>query len=350
MPSQSKKPIILVDGSSYLYRAFHIPNLQRLTNPAGQPTGAIYGVINMLRSLIREFQPECLVVVFDAKGKTFRDDLYTEYKANRPSMPDDMRVQIEPLHAIIKAMGLPMLIESGVEADDVIGTLAAQATEKGLPTVISTGDKDMAQLVNKHVTLINTMTNTTMDEAGVVEKFGVRPDQIIDYLALVGDTSDNIPGVPSCGPKTAVKWLAAHDNLETVMAEADAVKGKIGEKLRASLEFLPLSQTLTTIKTDVPLESSIDQLTIAAHDTKALAELYETQGFRTWSKEIAAGKGSVADIASTATGAGSANSGNADEGSSSATSSVAENANYETITTKKALNAWVKKLEKADVL
>jgi len=154
--------IILVDGSSYLYRAFHIPNLQRLTNPAGQPTGAIYGVINMLRSLIREFQPDSLVVVFDAKGKTFRDDLYQDYKANRPSMPDDMRVQIEPLHAIIKALGLPMLIESGVEADDVIGTLAAQATEKGLTTVISTGDKDMAQLVNKHVSLINTMTNTTM--------------------------------------------------------------------------------------------------------------------------------------------------------------------------------------------
>ena len=304
MPSQSKKPIILVDGSSYLYRAFHIPNLQRLTNPAGQPTGAIYGVINMLRSLIREFQPDSLVVVFDAKGKTFRDELYEEYKANRPSMPDDMRVQIEPLHAIIKALGLPMLIEPGVEADDVIGTLAAQASAKGLTTVISTGDKDMAQLVNQHVTLINTMTNTTMDEAGVVEKFGVRPDQIIDYLALVGDTSDNIPGVPSCGPKTAVKWLAAHNDLETVMAEADSVKGKIGEKLRASLDFLPLSQTLTTIKTDVSLEASIEQLTIEPHNSDVLAEIYETQGFRTWSREIASGKGSVADIASMASGAG----------------------------------------------
>jgi len=199
MPSQANKPVVLVDGSSYLYRAFHIPNLQRLTNPDGQPTGAIYGVINMLRSLVREFQSDRIIVVFDAKGKTFRDDLYQEYKANRPSMPDEMRVQIEPLHAIINALGLPMLIVPGVEADDVIGTLAVEATEKGLKTVISTGDKDMAQLVNDHVSLINTMTNTTMDAAAVMEKFQVRPDQIIDYLALVGDTSDNIPGVPSCG-------------------------------------------------------------------------------------------------------------------------------------------------------
>ena len=347
MPSQSKKPIILVDGSSYLYRAFHIPNLQRLTNPAGQPTGAIYGVINMLRSLIREFQPDSLVVVFDAKGKTFRDVLYGEYKANRPSMPDDMRVQIEPLHAIIKALGLPMLIEPGVEADDVIGTLAAQASAKGLTTVISTGDKDMAQLVNQHVTLINTMTNTTMDEAGVVEKFGVRPDQIIDYLALVGDTSDNIPGVPSCGPKTAVKWLAAHNDLETVMAEADSVKGKIGEKLRASLDFLPLSQTLTTIKTDVSLEASIEQLTIEPHNSDVLAEIYETQGFRTWSREIASGKGSVADIASMASGAG-ADSDKNGEGEETAVASELHT-NYETITTKTALKQWIKKLESADV-
>ncbi len=346
MPSQSKNPIILVDGSSYLYRAFHIPNLQRLSNPAGQPTGAIYGVINMLRSLLREYQPSCLVVVFDAKGKTFRDDLYKEYKANRPSMPDDMRIQIEPLHAIINSLGLPMLIEPDVEADDVIGTLAAQASEQGLPILISTGDKDMAQLVNKHVTLINTMTNTTLDEAGVMEKFGVRPDQIIDYLALVGDTSDNIPGVPSCGPKTAVKWLAAHENLETVMAEADSVKGKIGEKLRASLDFLPLSKTLTTIKTDVPMAATIDQLSYGAHNAEKLAELYETQGFRTWSREIAAGKGSVADIANAKDGASSN-----DEATANATpsSTLASSAKYETITTKTALNAWIKKLQKAEV-
>jgi len=331
---------ILVDGSSYLYRAFHIPNLQRLSNPAGQPTGAIYGVINMLRSLIREYQPKSLVVVFDAKGKTFRDDLYKEYKANRPSMPDDMRVQIEPLHTIIKALGLPILSVPGVEADDVIGTLAAQATAKGLNTIISTGDKDMAQLVNEHVSLINTMTNTAMDEAGVMEKFGVRPNQIIDYLALVGDTSDNIPGVPSCGPKTAAKWLATHDNLDTVMAEADSVKGKIGEKLRASLDFLPLSRTLTTIKTDVPLDVGISELEIGPHDPDVLAAQYATQGFRTWSREIAAGKGSVADIVP-ADGAGTPES--------SATTAASDDSQYETITTKTALKRWIKKLNNAEV-
>ncbi len=351
MPSQSNKPIILVDGSSYLYRAFHIPSLQRLTNPEGQPTGAIYGVINMMRSLFREYQPTSLVMVFDAKGKTFRDDLYKEYKANRASMPDDMRVQIEPLYAIIENMGIPLLIESGVEADDVIGTLAAQATEKGLKTVISTGDKDMAQLVNEHVTLINTMTNTVMDEAGVVEKFGVRPDQIIDYLALVGDTSDNIPGVPSCGPKTAVKWLATHNDLATVMAEADSVKGKIGEKLRASLDHLPLSQTLTTIKTDVPMALSIDELVFKDHDPKKLAELYAQQGFKTWGREIDAGKGSVADISAADSVSASGDKDSKEAGSDASSSDVAKvsSEKYETITTKTALKQWIKKLEKADV-
>ncbi len=346
MPSQSNKPIILVDGSSYLYRAFHIPNLQRLTNPAGQPSGAIYGVMNMLRSLLREYRPGSLVVVFDAKGKTFRDDLYSEYKANRPSMPDDMRGQIEPLHAIIKGLGLPILIEPGVEADDVIGTLAAEATKKGLATIISTGDKDMAQLVNSHVTLINTMTNTSMDEAGVMEKFGVRPDQIIDYLALVGDASDNIPGVPSCGPKTAAKWLAAYDTLDGVIAEADSVKGKIGEKLRASLDFLPLSKTLTTIKTDVPMDLSVDQLKIGEHNPKALAELYEAQGFRTWSQEIASGLGSAADIGNP----GKASSDEAAQESAAVpASSVGSSANYETILTRSQLDKWISKLEKAEV-
>ncbi len=349
MSSQPVKPIILVDGSSYLYRAFHIPNLQRLTNPAGQPTGAIYGVMNMLRSLIREYQPDSLVVVFDAKGKTFRDDLYDEYKANRPSMPDDMRVQLEPLHAIINGLGLPMLIEPNVEADDVIGTLALQASEQGRQTIISTGDKDMAQLVSPHVSLINTMTNTKLDEAGVLEKFGVRPDQIIDYLALVGDSSDNIPGVPSCGPKTAVKWLAAHGTLEKVMAEADSVKGKIGEKLRASLPFLPTAKALTTIKTDVPLDRSLDELIIGPHDPEALAELYETQGFRTWSKEIAAGRGSVADIASPAAShTGDASAGDVGEPAAAPSASVSSDG-YETITTMDGLQRWIKKLDEAPV-
>lgn len=348
MSSQPVKPIILVDGSSYLYRAFHIPNLQRLTNPAGQPTGAIYGVMNMLRSLIREYQPDSLVVVFDAKGKTFRDDLYDEYKANRPSMPDDMRVQLEPLHAIITGLGLPMLIEPNVEADDVIGTLALQASEQGRRTIISTGDKDMAQLVSPHVSLINTMTNTKLDEAGVLEKFGVRPDQIIDFLALVGDSSDNIPGVPSCGPKTAVKWLAAHDTLENVMAEADSVKGKIGEKLRASLPFLPTAKALTTIKTDVPLDKSLNELMISEHDPEALAQLYETQGFRTWSKEIAAGRGSVADIAAPAA-SNTADESGADASEQSVSSTSVSSDRYETITTMEALHQWIEKLDKAPV-
>jgi len=189
------KPVILVDGSSYLYRAFHA--MPPLTTASGQPTGAIYGVVNMLRRLVADYQPESMVVVFDAKGKTFRDKIFKEYKANRPSMPDEMRSQIEPLHKLVESMGMPMIIEPGVEADDVIGTLSVQATTAGLNTIISTGDKDMAQLVNANVSLINTMNNTTMEEASVFDKFGVKPDQIIDYLALVGDTSDNIPGVPS---------------------------------------------------------------------------------------------------------------------------------------------------------
>ena len=201
-------PVILVDGSAYLYRAFHA--MPPLTNAKDQPTGAIYGVVNMLRRLMADYQPTIMVVIFDASGKTFRDEIYSEYKANRASMPDDMRSQIKPLYEVVEKMGFPLVIIDGVEADDVIGTLAVQASKAGLKTVISTGDKDMAQLVNEQVTLVNTMTNTVMDVPGVMEKFGVPPDRIIDYLALVGDTSDNIPGVPSCGPKTAVKWLDAH--------------------------------------------------------------------------------------------------------------------------------------------
>jgi len=205
---KANKPLILVDGSSYLYRAFHA--MPSLMNSQGQPTGAVYGVINMLRRLIKDFQPEYMAMVFDAKGKTFRDDLYSEYKANRPPMPDELREQIAPLHAIVEAMGLPMLIIDGVEADDVIGTLAKQATEMGMDCVVSTGDKDMAQLVNKHVTLMNTMDNSTLDPQGVVEKFGIPPERIVDYLTLMGDSVDNIPGVPKVGPKTAVKWLTEY--------------------------------------------------------------------------------------------------------------------------------------------
>ncbi|MDG2277283.1 MAG: 5'-3' exonuclease H3TH domain-containing protein, partial [Pseudomonadales bacterium] len=203
--AKETNPLVLVDGSSYLFRAYFA--LPPLTSASGEPTGAVRGVIAMIRKLAKDYSDATLAVVFDAPGKTFRDDLYSEYKANRESMPDDLRVQIEPIHQIIEAMGLPLLVVSGVEADDVIGTLAAQATEKKRTTVISTGDKDMAQLVTEHVTLVNTMTETTMDRDGVVEKFGVTPEQIIDYLALMGDSADNIPGVPKVGPKTAAKWL-----------------------------------------------------------------------------------------------------------------------------------------------
>jgi DNA polymerase-1 len=268
-------PLILVDGSSYLFRAYHVPYLQALSTADGQPTGAITGVLNMLGSLKKDYPNGNVIAIFDAKGKTFRNDMYPEYKANRPPMPDDLRTQIAPLHDIITAMGLPLLVIPGVEADDVIGTLAKQADELGIETVISTGDKDMAQLVTKHVRLINTMTDVEMDEAGVSEKFGVRPDQIIDYLALMGDKVDNIPGVVKCGPKTAVKWLAEHGTLDEVIAHADKVKGKIGENLRDALEQLPLSYQLATIKCDVELEQSAEQLCANEPNVPALTELYQ---------------------------------------------------------------------------
>jgi len=274
VPTSALSPLILVDGSSYLFRAYHVPYLQALSTKDGQPTGAITGVLNMLKSLHKDYPNGNVVVVFDAKGKTFRNDLYKEYKANRPPMPDDLRTQIAPIHQIIKAMGLPLLVIEGVEADDVIGTLAQQATDAGIETVISTGDKDMAQLVNPHVRLINTMTNVELNEAGVEEKFGVRPDQIIDYLALMGDKVDNIPGVNKCGPKTAVKWLLEHGTLDKVMANADGVKGKIGENLREALDFLPLSFELATIKLDVELEQNVKELQPVEADIEALTTLY----------------------------------------------------------------------------
>ena len=268
-------PLILVDGSSYLFRAYHVPYLQALSTVDGQPTGAITGVLNMLGSLKKDYPNGNIIAIFDAKGKTFRNDLYPEYKANRPPMPDDLRTQIAPLHKMIAAMGLPLLVIPDVEADDVIGTLAKQAHEQGIETVISTGDKDMAQLVTPHVRLINTMTDVEMDEVGVEEKFGVRPDQIIDYLALMGDKVDNIPGVVKCGPKTAVKWLAEHGSLAAVMANADKVKGKIGENLRDALEQLPLSYQLATIKCDVALEQSAEQLQPTEPNIEVLTSLYE---------------------------------------------------------------------------
>jgi len=270
MPAE--KPFILVDGSSYLFRAYHA--LPPLTNSRGEATGAIVGVINMLRKLIDEYAPEHMAVVFDAPGGSFRNDLYDQYKANRPPMPDELREQIEPLHDIVKAMGLPLLMVPGVEADDVIGTLATQASAQGMKTLVSTGDKDLAQLVDEHVTLINTMNNVLMDHDGVVEKFGVRPDQIIDYLALVGDSSDNIPGIPKCGPKTAAKWLGEYGSLDAIIENADKIKGKVGEYLRENLEQLALSRELTRIRRDVALEQGLDDLKPRAPDVAQLRSLY----------------------------------------------------------------------------
>jgi len=233
------------------------------------------GVIAMLRRLAKDYPGSPVAVVFDAKGKTFRNDMYSEYKANRPPMDDRLRAQIAPIHEMVKAMGMPLLVVPGVEADDVIGTLAVQATKAKRPTVVSTGDKDMAQLVTKYVSLVNTMTDTAMDEAGVEEKFGVRPDQIIDYLALMGDTADNIPGVPKVGPKTAAKWLGIYDTLDGLIAKADEIKGKVGESLRDSLEQLPLSRALTEIKRDVELAHSVEELVASEPDVDALLELFD---------------------------------------------------------------------------
>lgn len=276
--------VVLVDGSSYLFRAYHA--LPQLVSSKGQATGAIKGVISMIRKLIAEYPDSHIAVVFDAKGKSFRNEIYKDYKANRPPMPDDLRSQIEPIHNIIQLMGLPILVVDHVEADDVIGTLATQATAKKMDVLVSTGDKDMAQLVTPHVTLINTMTDTLMDGPGVEEKFGVRADQIIDYLALVGDTSDNIPGVPKCGPKTAVKWLQAFESLNGVMANAESVKGKVGEYLRDSLEFLPMSYELATIKKDLELEYSVDELEPSEPDSEGLLAIFTELEFRPWVNEI----------------------------------------------------------------
>ncbi len=337
--NSSDKLLILIDGSSYLYRAFHA--MPPLTNSQGQATGAIYGVINMLRTLIKEYGPDYIAVVFDAKGKTFRDELFEQYKANRPPMPDELRSQIEPLHALVRAMGLPCLVEEGVEADDVIGTLALQAAAQGIRTVISTGDKDMAQLVkvssaggNGDITLINTMTNKTLDRAGVIDKFGLPPEQIIDYLALIGDTSDNIPGIPGVGPKTAVKWFTQYGSLDEIINQADTIKGKIGEKLRANMAQLPLSRQLATIKLDVPLTVTPETLQPQSADNDTLRELYQRLEFKRWLEEL--------------------QSGDASQQPSNAPTDTAEShasveRHYETILDEASLDKWLQRLDRAEL-
>jgi DNA polymerase-1 len=320
--SSKKPPLILVDGSSYLYRAFHVPNLQRLSTSKGMPTGAVYGVINMVKKLLKDYQPEHMAVVFDAKGKTFRSDLYSEYKAHRPPMPDELKQQIEPLHQLVDALGLPRLVIPRVEADDVIGTLARQAEAAGMDVLISTGDKDMAQLVSDKITLINTMTNTEMDPDGVVEKFGVPAQRIIDYLALIGDTSDNIPGVPKVGPKTAVKWLQEYGSLDEIIAHADDIKGKVGENLRASLEQLPLSYQLATIVCDVDLEQTPETLNRLPPDRERLKQIYTELEFSKWLDEVSVDAGDAPAVEATDT-------------------------DYETVLDEKSFERWLKKLQQA---
>src|SRR5688500_5099863 len=284
----SASRLVLVDGSSYLYRAFHA--IPPLSTKAGEPTNAVLGVVNMLYKLLDEEKPQRMAVVFDAPGKTFRDDLYAEYKANRPPMPDELRTQVEPLLEAIKGMGICLLRIEGVEADDVIGTLARQAVGAGSSTIISTGDKDLAQLVDEHVTLVNTMDNTTLDRDRVIQKFGVTPEQIIDYLALVGDSIDNIPGIPGVGPKTAVKWLQQYGDLETLKAKAGEVSGKIGDRLRDGLTTLDLSKQLATIRCDVELPLRIDELALKPQDTERLAALFERLEFTRLLRRVRGGE------------------------------------------------------------
>ena len=324
--NQARKTLLLVDGSSYLYRAFHA--LPDFRNQAGEPTNAIKGVLSMLHKLRRDHAADYIACVFDAKGKTFRDDLYPDYKAHRPAMPDDLRCQIEPLHALIRAEGWPLVVIDGVEADDVIGTLVQHATQKGIHSIVSTGDKDMAQLVNDQVTLVNTMSEETLDAAGVATKFGVPPERIIDYLTLIGDTVDNVPGVAKVGPKTAVKWLAEYGTLDNLMAHADEIKGVVGDNLRAARDWLPRARALLTIKMDVALPFDFDDLVLKPRDTDALRALFERYEFRTWLREL--------DAAATA----SPEVTEQDE-------SGEHRVHYETILTEAQLDAWIARLDAA---
>jgi DNA polymerase-1 len=342
----SKKfPLILVDGSSYLYRAFHA--LPPLTNSKGKPTGAVKGVINMMRRLQKDYPQSTHVVVFDAKGKTFRDDMYADYKANRPPMPDDLRLQIEPIHKIIEAMGMPMLVIEGVEADDVIGTLAVQATAAEQPVVISTGDKDIAQMVNEHISMENTMTNTVMDRAGVIEKFGIPPELIIDYLALLGDKSDNIPGVPGVGEKTALGLLqgiggldAIYENLDKVADLAFRGAKTMAPKLEEHREQAYLSYKLATIKTDVDMPLAIDQLQNSAADKGELLALFKEMEFKTWIKEL----DSDEPIQSTPIDAESV------EGAAVAKPQAPAEKDYQTLLTQSQLDTWIGKIKAAELV
>ncbi|MGH8325382.1 MAG: 5'-3' exonuclease, partial [Steroidobacteraceae bacterium] len=287
MPMPDSPDLVLVDASSYLYRAFHA--LPALSNSRGEPTGAVLGVLNMMAKFLKECRPKRIALVFDAPGKTFRDDLFAEYKAHRQPMPDDLRSQIEPLLAILRAQGLPLLRVVGVEADDVIGTLACRASRAGQTVLISTGDKDMAQLVDGSITLVNTMSNAVLDRAGVKAKFDVFPEQIIDYLALVGDSSDNIPGIDKVGPKTAAKLLGQYSTLDNLIRNVQQVSGKVGENLRAGLETLDLSRKLATIHSDLELPATLEELVPAQPDVERLRELYTRYELRALLRQLEGG-------------------------------------------------------------
>ncbi len=372
----TKHRLLLVDGSSYLYRAFHaMPDLR---NGAGEPTGAIYGMVNMMRRARSEIEADHIACVFDAKGKTFRDEMYPEYKAHRSPMPEDLVKQIEPIHAMVQALGWPVLMVSGVEADDVIGTLACQASQAGWETIISTGDKDLAQLVNSSVTLINTMTNEKLDIEGVITKFGVPPERIVDYLSIIGDTVDNVPGVPKAGPKTANKWLAEFGDLDNLMAHADQIKGVVGENLRNSLQWLPQARQLITVKTDCDLSPhlpGLDDLHAKAEDAPLLRELFERYAFKTWLRDVEKqlGDAGLEAISEHLDLAGSPIQNNVDDVSTSnkkkqgnqfgptatsATTALSQETtdlqtaiakHYECVVDEAALDRWIKKIEGASL-
>ena len=321
--NSTENPLILIDGSSYLYRAYHA--LPPLMSSKNQPTGAIRGVISMINKILLDHPNSPLGVIFDAKGKTFRHEMYKDYKANRPPMPEDLVVQIEPINQIIEALGIKLLSIKGVEADDVIGTLAKEANEAGLDTVISTGDKDMTQLVNKHIKVVNTMSNELLDEKGVENKFGVKPELIIDYLALVGDTSDNVPGVEKVGPKTAVKWLTEYGSLDEIIKNAEKISGKVGENLRNGLSQLHISKELVTIKKDVSLEVGVKDLMVGKRNKKLLEELYTELEFKAWLEKEEVPQKEVRE-------------------------EVTRKSKYELITKIKQLENWITKIKKNSLL
>ncbi|HEY1998557.1 DNA polymerase I [Paraburkholderia sp.] len=328
------KTLLLVDGSSYLYRAYHaMPDLR---GPDGGPTGALYGIINMLRRMRKEVTAEYSACVFDAKGKTFRDDWYPDYKANRPSMPEDLARQIEPIHVAVRALGWPLLMIDGVEADDVIGTLSVGAEKYGMNVIVSTGDKDLAQLVTDHVTLINTMTNETLDRAGVLAKFGVPPERIVDYLSLIGDTVDNVPGVEKCGPKTALKWLTQYESLDGIVAHADEIKGAVGDNLRRALDFLPMARKLVTVDTQCDLAAQVvsikDSLATRSEARDELRDIFARHGFKTWLREVEVaevveGPGAGEDVAPVIDG----------------------ERHYDTVQTWEQFDAWLAKINAAEL-